>query len=271
MNIMYCGDSNVVDGLIISILSIVKHIKEELHIYVLTMNFDKYKALSSDNILELENEIKKLNKNSFIKIIDVEEYYNKIIPIANIGTRFTPYCMLRLYSDMLDIPDKILYLDCDVVCNNNFSNMYNMDISDYEIAGVLDNYGSHFFRKNIFKKDYINSGVLLLNMKLIRKNKLFERCRILCHDKKMFMPDQSALNKLAYKKLILPRKYNEQKEMHNDTVFRHYTTTLHFFPKFRTQTIKPWNIEEMHNVLNTYCFDDIIDKYIELKDRMNYE
>ena len=56
---MYCGDSNVVDGLIISILSIVKHIKEELHIYVLTMNFDKYKALSSDNILELENEIKK--------------------------------------------------------------------------------------------------------------------------------------------------------------------------------------------------------------------
>ena len=105
MNIMYCGDSNVVDGLIISILSIVKHIKEELHIYVLTMNFDKYKALSSDNILELENEIKKINKNSFIKIIDVEEYYNKIIPIANIGTRFTPYCMLRLYSDMLDIPD----------------------------------------------------------------------------------------------------------------------------------------------------------------------
>ena len=59
MNIMYCGDSNVVDGLIISILSIVKHIKEELHIYVLTMNFDKYKALSSDSILELENEIKR--------------------------------------------------------------------------------------------------------------------------------------------------------------------------------------------------------------------
>lgn len=43
MNILYCGDKNIEKGLIISIFSILKHINEELNIYVLTINFDKEK------------------------------------------------------------------------------------------------------------------------------------------------------------------------------------------------------------------------------------
>ncbi len=32
-------------------------------------------------------------------------------------TRFTPCCMLRLFADeILELPDKILYLDNDVIC-----------------------------------------------------------------------------------------------------------------------------------------------------------
>ena len=42
MNIMYCGDKNTIDGLIISLLSITKHIQDELHIYILTMEFNNH-------------------------------------------------------------------------------------------------------------------------------------------------------------------------------------------------------------------------------------
>ena len=38
MNILYCGDKNIKDGLIISILSLLKNVNEKLNIYVLTIN-----------------------------------------------------------------------------------------------------------------------------------------------------------------------------------------------------------------------------------------
>lgn len=268
MNIMYCGDKNTIDGLIISLLSIVKHVKKELRIYILTMKFNNHEALSNKEKDILENIIKSVNKNSFVKLIDCKKEYESLIPVANIDTRFTPYCMLRLYADLLDLPNKILYLDYDVVCNNNFEDLYNIDNSNYEIVGVLDYYGSHFFKKKFYEKDYINSGVLLLNMDLIKKSNLFLKARKMCHNIKMLMPDQTALNKICKKKMIVDSKYNEQHMMKDDTVFRHFTTTFKFFPRFKTQTIKPWHIDNLHNILNTYCFDDILEQYLKIKENL---
>lgn len=267
MNIMYCGDSNTIDGLIISLLSIVKHVKTKLNIYILTMDFESHKSLTKEHIEVLEKIVKDVNNNSFVKRIDAKSYYETCIPIANIDTRFTPYCMLRLYADLIpELPDKILYLDYDVVCNKDFTNLYNTDITEHEIVGALDYYGSHIYRKKLWQKDYLNSGVLLINLELIKETNLFAKCRNLCKERKMLLPDQTALNFLSKTKLIVDRKYNEQKDMEEDTVFRHFSTTFRFFPYIKTQSIKPWNIEMLHKVLKTYCFDDIIEKYKVLKE-----
>lgn len=263
MNIMYCGDSNTFDGIVISLLSLVKHIDDQLCIYILTMNYGNHKCISDKEKIVFEKIVKGKCNDSFVKLIDCTSVYNSCIPIANIDTRFTPYCMLRLYADLLDLPNKILYLDYDVVCNNDFRDFYNMD--GYEVVGVLDYYGSHIYKKNIFKRDYVNSGVLLLNIDLIKENNTFEKCRLLCRNKKMLLPDQAALNKFVKLKKIVDSKYNEQHKMHDDTVFRHFTTTFKFFP-FRTQTIKPWHVDDLHNVLNTYCFDDILLEYKKIKE-----
>ena len=172
MNLLYCGDANILDGLIISVLSILKNTKEPLYIYVLTMQYQNeqktYKPIAKDNIKVLEDIIKKENKQSFIKLIDITKEVNACLPLANINTLFTPYCMLRLYADLIpEIPDKILYLDNDVVCLKNPLEFYEMDITDYEVVGALDYYGSHVYKKNPLKREYLNSGVLLLNMCLI--------------------------------------------------------------------------------------------------------
>jgi len=271
VNVLYCGDKNILDGLIISVLSILKNTMENVYFYVLTMSYEgkekSYKPLSIKDINYLDKVVKKYNKNSFIKLIDVTDIVKDKLPLANIDTRFTPYCMLRLYADLIDeIPDKILYLDNDVVCLKNPKDFYNTNNSNYELVGVLDYYGSHFYRKNILKKDYLNSGVLLLNMDLIKKTKLFEKCRNRCREKKMFLPDQAALNNYASKKLIVNRIYNEQKQDTDDTVFRHFTTTFKFWPKISTQTIKPWHIDELHNILKVHRFDDVLDEYKQIKE-----
>ena len=46
-------------------------------------------------------------------------------------------------------------------------------------------------------------------------------------------------------------------------VFRHFTTTFVFFP-FKTRTIKPWHIDQVHEVLKIHEFDDILDRYQEI-------
>lgn len=168
MNILYCGDRNIEDGLTISVLSLLKNVKEELKIYVLTMDFKneakEYKGVPEFIINALDEKVKEKNVQNFVTKIDITDLFKKELPIKNIKTRFTPYCMLRLFTDEInEMPNKILYLDTDVICRKDFSEFYNQDISNYEIVGVLDHYGKWFFRNNLLKKDYINSGVLLLN------------------------------------------------------------------------------------------------------------
>ncbi len=266
MNILYCGDENIEKGLILSILSLLKNVEEKLHIYVLTMDIQNEKrtfnGISDSAINFLDDRVKEKNEENFVKKIDITDMFNKELPIKNMETRFTPYCMMRLFVDKIpEITDKILYLDTDVICRKDCRKFYNQDISEYELVGVLDHYGKWFFKKNIFKFDYINSGVLLLNLSKIRETGLFEKCRKMCEEEEMFMPDQSAINKLVTSKKIEDRKYNEQRKLHTDTIFQHFTTSFRFFPWFHALTIKPWDIERVHKELKIKEYDEIFEEY----------
>ena len=272
MIILFCGDGNIADGVIISTLSLLKNAKDTLHIYLLTATVTHgstyYRALSGEFADYLDDLVKQQNVQNTVRLFDISDLFAAQPPVANMETRFTPCCMLRLYADIVDgIPDKILYLDNDVICRLNPDGFYSTDMKDAELAGVLDYYGSWFFQRQFFERDYLNSGVLLLNLDKIRQTGLFKKCRERCKNTEMFMPDQSAINKLAQNKLIVPRKFNEQRKLHNDTVFQHFTTSFRFFPWLHTVSVKPWNIDGMHNTLRLYEYDDILNKYLTVKQK----
>ncbi len=267
MNILYCGDKNIADGVLLSSLSIAKTTPQPLNIYILTASVKtaskSYEALSSDFAEFLESALGKQNK---VSLFNITELFNSNLPKANIETRFTPCCMLRLYADLLpELPDKILYLDNDVLCRKDCSDFYEQEMGGYELVGSLDHYGKWFFRNNMLSADYLNSGVLLLNLKKIRESGLFEKCRECCKNKKMFMPDQSAINKLAESKKIVPRRFNEQRKKHDNTVFQHFTTSFRFFPYFHSVSVKPWDTERLHSVLKIYEYDPLITECQKLK------
>ena len=270
MNILYCGDKNIADGLMISVLSLTQCVREPLNIFILTMHFELHgktcEPLPPALAKSLDARVKQVNRDSSVQLIDIGTLFKNDVPYANLATRFTPCCMLRLFADMIpELPDKILYLDTDVICRKNPAEFYNQDMSGYHIAGVLDYYGRWFFRNNVIKADYLNSGVLLLNLELIRKTGLFAECRKRCREKRMFMPDQSAIIKLTQDKKIMPRKYNEQRRLKTDTVFQHFTTSFRFFPVIHTVTVKPWQKDKMHQKLKLYEYDRILDEYETLK------
>ena len=249
MNILFCGDRNVQNGLLIAVLSLLENTQEHFDIYVLTLNITMnekiYSPIEASFIDYLNNEVSaQYDDRLYIKLIDTTSLFKGETPDANLSTRFTPCCMLRLFADKIDeIPDRILYLDTDIICRKDFGDFYYQNMEGVELAGVLDYYGSWFFRKNILKRDYLNSGVLLMNMSELRKTGLLSKCRHMCTTKKMFMPDQSALNKLSV------------------------STHFKFFPYVRTETVKPWQTEEVTTVLHIpeTEYKALFDRYYDVK------
>ena len=265
MNILYCGDKHIEDGLIISVLSPTENVGEPLNVYVMTVELKNEQfnlEPVSDSVIDYLKRTVAERTGGSVKKFDVTDLFSRELPQANMETRFTPCCMLRLFADEIpEIPERVLYLDNDVVARMDISDFYYQDIDTYELAGVLDYYGRWFFRKNIFKMDYLNSGVLLLNMRKIRESGLFRKCREMCVCEKMFMPDQSAINKLANKKIIRDRRFNEQRKLHKNTVMQHFTTSFRFFPWFHSLTVKPWQIERVHEILKIFEYDNLFTQY----------
>ena len=274
MNILFCGDSNAEDGILITTLSLLKNV-DEVHIYILTMyaksNKKDYHPFSKHAADYIRSLVINHNPKSSVDLIDCSSLFIKEPPTANMGTRFTPYAMLRLFADELpQIPDRILYLDDDIIVRKDPTEFYEQDLTDTEMVGVLDYWLIFFFHNLHTKKafDYLNSGVLLLNMKVLKETGLFAKVRHMMQVKKMFLPDQSALNKLSTKKKIAPRKYNEQYRLQPDTVIQHFTTSFRFKPYLHTLTVKPWDVERVHSVLKLHEYDDILDEYLNIRDNL---
>ncbi|HAT55416.1 MAG TPA: glycosyl transferase [Lactobacillus sp.] len=270
MNILFCCDHSVEDGVLIATLSLLKHVKEPLHIYVLTMSVTSKKGhmmpVSNQMIDCIQHELVKVDPKSTVVKIDCTALFNQAPPQANMASRFTPYSMLRLYADLIpQLPDRILYLDADIVCRQSFSRFYHQDLTNTEFVGVLDHYGKWFFHHELKVYDYVNSGVLLLNLAYIRHTGLFKRARYLCETRQKFMPDQAALNKLSHTKRIAPERFNEQHRIQPDTVFQHFTTSFKFFPWVHTFTVKPWEVQRVRSELGLHDYDDVLGKYLKLK------
>ncbi|OQC50103.1 MAG: Glycosyl transferase family 8 [Tenericutes bacterium ADurb.Bin024] len=262
MNIVFAGNYKVFKGMLLGALSVIKHYKNPLHLYILTMELTEqdpdYVAVSDEDIKLLEKVVKDVNKKSSVTKIDVTGLYVKhLFESPNSKTRYTAYTLLRLLLDEVsNIPAKVLYLDTDVLANDDISLLYNTDISNYELAGVKDRYGRFFMGPR-----YLNAGVLLLNMKLIKETGLFSKCRDYLNKKEVFLSDQTAINKYVRKKLILKRKFNEQKQVQKDTVIRHFSMQFRLFPKFHFVNIKPWHKERLHKEYKCHHFDDILEQY----------
>ena len=265
INILFGGNYKVFDGILLCLMSTTKRCNEQLNVYILTADVSElnndYIPLTESQIEILNNVIKKTNPLSSVTLIKLGNDFNDwIMTSNNKNNSYTPFAFLRLFADTVDLPNKIIYLDTDIMLNGNIKELMDKDISNYEMAVVLDRYGRFFIKPN-----YFNSGMLLMNMQKIKETKLLEKVRDMCSKKKMGFPDQSALNKFCKNKLYLPRKFNEQGKLKNDTIIHHFSKKIKWFPIFKTINIKPWHIEDVKNKYKCHAYDDIYEEYLKIK------
>ena len=264
------------------------------NIYIMTITYKGVKPFRKETAEYLDELVKKYNKKSSVTLIDATDVFVKNLPDKNMGSYFTPCSMLRLYADKIPALQKcerLLYLDYDIVCRGDISEFYNTDMQGIEAAGVLDIYGRRWYHYNglikredsavvdaripaerersFLKQDYMNSGVMLFNMPECIKNGMFDKTVKLCQGRWMMLADQAALNKSIKKRKLMPRKYNEQEERpRKDTVLHHFSNNFKFWPYFRVQKVKPFEIDKIHSILKITEYDNILDEYNRLKNKL---
>lgn len=160
--------------------------------------------------------------------------------------------------EILSFYDKVVYLDCDLIVEEDIANIIPLNMDDQYLAGVKN----PMRKKNvpvieryleIPLQDYINSGVLVFNIKSCIDNEVVEKCFGLVSvaaKRKFWCPDQDIINRVCYGHImILPYKWNymwqflveatpEHMEVFQEILdeVRDEFAVLHF-----TSSIKPWS------------------------------
>ena len=271
IQICYSGNEKVFPQILLSVLSIAKHTQSAVTVRVFTMDLSekdaRFKPITQSQRAILEEALRGGNDENRVYLIDAgEEYRRNLMDGKNEMSFYTPYTLLRLLFDKFDLPDKLIYLDADTMCCGDIAKLWQYDIEGYEFGAVKDYEGSFWINRH-----YCNAGVLLLNMKECRRTDLLGRVRNKVMKQRMFMPDQSSLNKLAKKKLYLPRAFNEQRNIRPDTVIKHFCRGMKWYgPFFKLYNYKQTDRSNVHEKLHIYCFDDIYEQYDKLQQKYDF-
>ena len=273
INLLLCGNEKVFDGALTELISITNRTKEAIRCYIFTAELTRikpeYTAINEEQVEFLNMVVKQKNPDNQVIRVDVTEIYEKQFKnCANEGAYCTPYTLLRLLADLVpEMPEKLLYLDIDMMAAKDIAELYNTNIKEYEYAAVKEKYGS-----KIIRPDYINAGMLLLNLNKIKETGLLEKARALIKKRKLPFADQDAIFWSTTSKLLLPRKFNEQASFRRqDTVICHFCKRLMYKPYPHTENFKQWNVEEVHKVLKCHSFDEDLEEYLKLKEKYNTE
>lgn len=205
MNIAIIFSPNWKNYVAAELYSIFKHNPSPIKVYLIS---DKGGELDTSQILN------HFGEGYETEFINAEEPFKKyIITNKNVSSRFTKYALYRLLLPELIQDDKLLHIDADAMIVSNIREMYEMDLYDYYLAGAIDIGADAYNLKRpiglSIHDNYVNAGVLLMNLKKIREDKLMKKWVNEANTKRFTCHDQCILNKICKNKiLILDKKYN---------------------------------------------------------------
>ena len=166
------------------------------------------------------------SKHNTDLIMELKEKYNCDIHFIDMKNAFadltmhiphitSPTYYRLLAGDLLPKKyDKCIYLDVDVCVCRDLASLYNIDMGSNYIAGVVAaayylNQESHCKRLDLpSMEQYVNAGVLLMNLKQIRQDNMTTKF-IELSKKNYSSQDQDVINIACYGRILtLPVKYN---------------------------------------------------------------
>lgn len=206
------------------------------------------------------------------KLKNVANRYQQQVSIVTVSPEILKGCPTAMHisiaaynrilaSDILPADlDKCLYLDADMIVNGSIVDLYNIDLGNAAIGAVIDQSCDdirHYNRLDLDPdKGYFNSGLLLMNLKQWKKEKLSLKVLeyIDTHMSNLLFHDQDALNGILQNSTkFLPMKYNMQFSFLYKTPFiakrrwnEMYAAAENPVIIHYTNKIKPWHRDCIH-------------------------
>lgn len=246
-------------------------------------------TLSIDNKYKLEKVA--YNGSSIVEFHKIDE--NDFSVVNNQMSRFTIGAMFRCsLPELLPDLNRIIYLDADLFVNRDIKELWDVDVREYCLAGVVDEgVAVHNYPRilnkypEIKKESYFNSGVLYMNLKKIREFGNLKKLVVdfLIDNPEADLPDQDALNVLFHNKVLyLDGSWNQFVFMHRkdnveklDKAIFHYAGTLLMLYShsqidleyFRAICKTPWLDYEINHQLDL-CFDRLNDRVYQYQNML---
>lgn len=198
--VVYCFDQGFIPFVQKSIESVLRYNPNIEIILCVPTYFEEFKSYKQIVIKDILQKI-----NAFI---ETERYSPYITKAAYIRL---------LLPNLLQEYNKVLYLDGDILCSGNLTQLLNTPVEF--IGGVPDIAESNIVAKlnmnNLNYSHYINSGMLLMNLENLRKFDFVQKCITYPVEKYpknvQFFHDQAIINDLLKNNItILPSIYNCQ-------------------------------------------------------------
>lgn len=188
--VAYSGNRNVYKAIACSILSLVEY-----------NDIDKIYVIAEDKDIGYE-----LPDN--VEVLDYSEKHKKYFKEggANYHCGWSYFTLMRVaYPLIFKDYDKILSLDCDTLIQGDISALWDIDITDYYLCASKEPLKSKKVAPNI----YVNVGVNLMNLKLMRQDKIAEECIKRLHYKYYDFPDQDVQSEVCRGKILdMDARYN---------------------------------------------------------------
>ena len=216
MEIAFCTDTNYVMPCGVAMTSICENNKEEDITFHLVITDE---GTAPD---EVEKKVSPL-RDIAVKYGKIVEVYRmdaeKIKGFTCSGAGYistTAFARIFLPEILPDEVKKVIYLDCDVVCDGSLKDLWETElIDDFPLGAIVDCYYAapmhHKISEIPQEVHYINSGVLLMNLASWRKYNYVEKVILVATEKRFPLLDQDTLNHVFSGKIkYLPVKFNVQ-------------------------------------------------------------
>ena len=198
---MFCSDKKIVNIVYITDESFV--MPTTVSITSLKVNKDKnvvYKifVISRNLSAESKEKIKMLESGSFIIEFREAAELSKYEDALNIERHVPRTAVLKFFiPEILNELDKVLYLDGDVIVQNDLSDFFSTNITEV-YAGVVKDIENDEWEHSVWLEfpyeHMFNSGMMLMNLNKMRKNNISKKLIDYRLNGKNFFMDQDALN-----------------------------------------------------------------------------
>ena len=175
--IFWACDNNFLKYTVVSLKSVMSNASRayKYRAYILHMDIEE----------EMQEKIKAMSEEFFdICFVNVKEYLSSIsdrLPIRDYYSKTTYYRMF--IAEMFAEYDKAIYIDSDTVVLGDIAQLYHKDLGENYVGAAneqvmlqVDVYGEYVEKVlGIDRKHYFNAGLLLINCKAFRENKILEK------------------------------------------------------------------------------------------------